>query len=269
MKRLLTLCALSLSLQLAVAQVSITEAPDFTLTDIHGEEHHLYDMLDDGKYVMIKLYAYWCGPCCATAPAVKQVYENFGCNSGDLIVIGLEADGTLAQTEAFENDCGAAGGFPVVSGLDGGASAVVDQFAPIAFPTTILVAPDRTIVQQDIWPFEADGATALVESYGPAQQECAPVSASDVELLTGFTAAAQPNPFTETLSVTGTIETPARIRIEVLNTLGQIVLQHDAGQWATGEHTARIPATQLTNGHYFVHILADGVPAATLNVQKQ
>ena len=188
MKQFFTLFALCLSFQLAFAQVSITEAPDFTLTDIHGEEHHLYDLLDDGKYVMIKLYAYWCGPCCSTAPAVKEVYENFGCNSGNLVVIGLEADGTLAQTEAFENDCGAAGGFPVVSGLDGGASAVVDQFNPLAFPTVILVAPDRTIVEQDIWPFEVDGATALVEGYGPAQQECAPVSTADVALIAGFEA---------------------------------------------------------------------------------
>ncbi|MCR9100972.1 MAG: redoxin domain-containing protein [bacterium] len=269
MKHFFTLCALCFSFQLAFAQVSITEAPDFTLTDIHGEEHHLYDLLDDGKYVMIKLYAYWCGPCCSTAPAVKEVYENFGCNSGNLVVIGLEADGTLAQTEAFENDCGAAGGFPVVSGLDGGASAVVDQFDPFAFPTIILVAPDRTIVEQDIWPFEADGATSLVEGYGPAQQECAPVSTADVALIAGFEAKAQPNPFAEMLSITGHTDTPARIQVEVLNALGQMVLQHDAGQWTAGEHTTNIQAAQLPKGHYFVRLLADGIPAATLNVQKQ
>jgi thiol-disulfide isomerase/thioredoxin len=269
MKQFFTLFALCLSFQLAFAQVSITEAPDFTLTDIHGEEHHLYDLLDDGKYVMIKLYAYWCGPCCATAPAVKEVYENFGCNSGDLVIIGLEADGTLAQTETFENDCGAAGGFPVVSGLDGGASDVVDQFNPVAFPTIILVAPDRTIMEQDIWPFEAGGATSLVEGYGPAQQECAPVSTADVALIAGFEAQAQPNPFAEMLSITGHTDNPARIQVEVLNALGQIVLQHDAGQWTAGEHTTKIPAAQLPKGHYFVQLLADGIPAATLNVQKQ
>jgi|AntRauTorckE5430_2_1112549.scaffolds.fasta_scaffold08407_2 thiol-disulfide isomerase/thioredoxin len=196
MKQFFMLCALCLRVQLAFAQVSITEAPDFTLTDIHGGEHHLYELLNDGKYVMIKLYAHWCGPCCATAPAVKQVYENFGCNSGDLVVIGLEADGTLAQTEEFENNCGAAG----------------------------------------------------------------------VTLIAGFEA--QPNPFTETLSITGTIAKPAHVQMEVLNALGQIVLQHDAGQWTAGEHTTDLPAAQLPQGHYFVHLLANGVPAATLNVQK-
>jgi thiol-disulfide isomerase/thioredoxin len=97
------------------AQVSITEAPDFELTDVHDETHHLYEILDAGKYVMVDLYAYWCGPCCSTAPAIKQVYEEYGCNTGDLYVIGLEADGTTAQTLEFETNCGSEGSYPVVS----------------------------------------------------------------------------------------------------------------------------------------------------------
>jgi len=109
----------------------------------------------------------------------------------------------------------------------------------------------------------------LVDGYGRTLQECAPVSTADVSLVAGFEAKAQPNPFSDMLSITGHTDTPARIQVEVLNALGQIVLQHDAGQWTAGEHTTSIPAQQLPKGHYFVHLRADGVPAATLNVQKQ
>ena len=35
-------------------------APDFTVTDIHGQSHTLSDYA--GKWVMVDLYAYWCGP---------------------------------------------------------------------------------------------------------------------------------------------------------------------------------------------------------------
>lgn len=102
------------------------EVFDFIFMDIYGEEYYLYDLLDDGKYVMIKFYVYWCGFCCFIVLVVKEVYENFGCNFGNFVVIGLEVDGILVQIEVFENDCGVVGGFLVVSGLDGGVSVVVD-----------------------------------------------------------------------------------------------------------------------------------------------
>jgi len=39
----------------AAAQVNVDKAVDFTLTDVHGTTHHLFDYLDNGKYVVINL----------------------------------------------------------------------------------------------------------------------------------------------------------------------------------------------------------------------
>ena len=33
----------------------ITQAVDFIATDIHGNNHHLFDYLDDGKFVVLDL----------------------------------------------------------------------------------------------------------------------------------------------------------------------------------------------------------------------
>ena len=40
-------------------------APDFSITDIDGVEHHLYSYLDSGYAVIIDFSATWCGPWCA------------------------------------------------------------------------------------------------------------------------------------------------------------------------------------------------------------
>ena len=38
-------------------------APDFTATDVNGNQHRLYDYLDQKATVILDISATWCGPC--------------------------------------------------------------------------------------------------------------------------------------------------------------------------------------------------------------
>ena len=266
MKKVFTLVVTILALNISTAQITLTEAVDFTVTDLHGVEHNLFDILDNGQYVMVDLFAYWCGPCCSTAPKIKQTYEDFGCNTGDLFVIGLEADGTTQQTEDFENSCGSAGGYPVASGLDGGASEAVDLYMPSAFPTIILIAPDRSIVEQDIWPYTTGDVATLLNGYGIEELDCAPVSVEDLTQINSVQLT--PNPTHDNITVNVDLTEAVDLTIEVYNITGQLVLTEQVDQLNAGSHNVDLSLENQATGTYMVKVSVNGELAETVKVNK-
>ena len=171
MKKVFILTLLVLMFVSTYSQVSITEAVDFTVTDTDGNVHNLFDYLDDGKYVLIDFFYTTCVPCQQTAPKVSEAYEYFGCNSADIIVLGIDYGDSDEEVRQFEETYGVT--YPSVSGNDGGGNAVISDYGPAAYPTVILIAPNHDIVEQDIWPI-ATGAylISVIEPYGPAAASC-------------------------------------------------------------------------------------------------
>ena len=89
MRRLLLLCLVFFSLNYAKAQlVNGSIAPDWTLTDINGTTHNLYNYLDNGYTVFIDFSAVWCAPCWAyhNSGALEDLY-NFRAISADAVVL--------------------------------------------------------------------------------------------------------------------------------------------------------------------------------------
>lgn len=127
------------------AQVGTT-APDFTVTDVHGDIHHLYDYLDSGKYVLLDFFYTTCIPCQYYSPQVNLAYEKYGCNTGEVIFISIDYNDTDAEVIAYEQQYQIE--FPSVSGVDGGGNGLIGPYGIIGFPTFFLIAPSKTIVQQ-------------------------------------------------------------------------------------------------------------------------
>lgn len=158
----------------ADSQTSLTQAVDFTVTDINGNEHTLFDYLDAGKYVCLDFLFTTCGPCQANQPYFTEAYHNYGCNGGDVIFLSLETTVGDAETAAYEEEFGGENPPPISSCTDGGACDAEAPYGISAFPTFILIAPDGSIVEQDIWPL-SDGAatfTSYFDQYDIEQMEC-------------------------------------------------------------------------------------------------
>ena len=175
----------------------MTEAVDFTVTDLDGNEHTLSEYLDAGKYVCIDFFAYWCGPCAAHAPYFTEVYNMYGCNGGDVIFMSMEYEGTWDQTHDFEVANAGDNPAPAISGAEGGGLAVHNDYSIQAYPTFILIDPEWNVVEQDIWPMNVDILDGVLESYGLEQMTCV----SSVEDNTSVALTAWPNPANDALQV--------------------------------------------------------------------
>lgn len=118
-------------------------APDFTLTDQNGTEHTLSDY--KGKTIFLNFWATWCPPCRSEMPEIQALYEKYGENEGDLIVLGVATpdygkEGSKEDIAAFLADNGYT--FPVVMDNYG---LFTYQYGISAYPTTFMVDKDGNV----------------------------------------------------------------------------------------------------------------------------
>ncbi|MFM7661322.1 MAG: redoxin domain-containing protein, partial [Bacteroidota bacterium] len=97
MKKLLLSATILVGMGGLNAQTPVgTVVNNFTLTDINGNSHSLFDYLDAGKTVVIDVSATWCPPCWSyhNTGALNDFYNAHGPNStaNDAMVFFIEGD---------------------------------------------------------------------------------------------------------------------------------------------------------------------------------
>ncbi len=121
-------------------------APDFTVIDVHGKKHHLYEYLNQGKKVVLDFFFTTCIPCQFYSPQVNLAYEKYGCNTQDVVFLSIDYNDTDAEVMDYENTYKIK--FPSVSGLGGGGNAVVSLYQVIGFPSLLLIDSTKKIIDK-------------------------------------------------------------------------------------------------------------------------
>ena len=153
MKHLLAILLLACVTQTGWAQLPDGSiSPDFTATDLSGEEHNLYALLDSGYQVILDFSATWCGPCWNyhTSGVLDELYEAHGPEgTNTLRVFFIEGDDNTTQAD-LEGTTGASQGdwitgtsYPII---DNGGNIFAD-FECTYYPTIYTVCPNKILTQ--------------------------------------------------------------------------------------------------------------------------
>jgi len=143
------------------AQQSPTIAPNFTVTDINGETHELYDILASGKTVVLDFYATWCPPCWDyhNGEELSKLWDLNGPGGlDDYFVMGIESSGSTGIDDITGTGSNTLGDwtedveYPMIDN-----DQIRHYFNVEQYPTFVQICTDRTVVEMDRDFFNPNG----------------------------------------------------------------------------------------------------------------
>ena len=228
------------------AQIGNT-APDFTATDTHGETHTLYDYLEDGKIVVLDFFFTTCGPCQFYSPQVNLAYEKYGCNTADVIFMALDWGDTDAEVLAYDAEYEIE--YPSISGVDGGANAIINQYGVNSFPTFYVIDSTKKIIDQ-IDPPTLQVFDFRFGIHGISPAECATTSIAEFDRYNELKLF--PNPVNSNdLTITLPDNLFEKADLEVFSVYGKTIAKIPVN---LNGNTLQIATEQISSGTYFIRI---------------
>ena len=134
-------------------------APDFTGTTLADESFALAE--HRGEVVAINVWASWCGPCRAEAPALEAVWTQNRANG--FLMLGLDTRDSLAAAQGFVRNYAIT--FPSVVDTDGQIQLLfAGSLPPQAIPSTVIVDKQGRVAARVLGPASQSTLQGLIDS---------------------------------------------------------------------------------------------------------
>ncbi len=236
------------------AQSGLTEAVDFSVKDIYGNNYSLFSILDEGKIVVLPFFTTTCGSCNIYTPEIVLSHQDFGCNEGDVFYLGINYGGDNIAVENFINVH--AVGYPCVSGQEGLGNEVDAQYEIVSHITALVITPDRQIVGQfygpDTYPVR-DTINNLLLSLGAEMQDCTTGLEEENFVLSLNNVQCWPNPFKETMNLSFETKSANFYKVRIFGEMGIEIFQEEK-YLPEGKQNWEINMKLYPSGLYFVQI---------------
>lgn len=120
---------------------------DVTMTDETGKSVKLSDYMQEGKYLLVDVWASWCGPCRAAMPHLAEIAKS---HAGTITVLSV---GGLNETPEANAKAREELGMTWSTFFDS-KSSLADAYGVKSIPTLILISPEGNIILKTNRPDE-------------------------------------------------------------------------------------------------------------------
>lgn len=122
-------------------------AIDFTKPDLQGKDFSLSSL--KGKYVLVDFWGSWCGPCRASHPHMRKLYDQYKSKGFEIVGVSDEKSASLESAEkswkgAVEKD--GINWLHVLNNYGKGDFDLVQKYGITGFPTKFLLDPQGKII---------------------------------------------------------------------------------------------------------------------------
>ena len=136
-------------------------AIEFALKDQYGNEHTLSKYR--GKTIFLNFWGTWCPPCRGEMPYIEELYNEYGKDNNDIIILGVAApnlgrEGSEEEIVNFLSENNYT--FPVVMDFGG---ELVYKYDIRAFPTTFIINDNGEIVHKIVGAMDKENMKMMIE----------------------------------------------------------------------------------------------------------
>lgn len=129
------------------------------LRDMKGKQHRLSDYVGKGNYVLVDVWASWCGPCMREMPEVKECYKKYKRKGFTIVGVSLD-DKDRAWKDCIKNN---RMNWIHLTDYKGWYSTIVNTYRIQGIPYNFLCDPRGNIIAENLHRGELE--MALKEVY--------------------------------------------------------------------------------------------------------